>query len=177
MVRMQEGGETARPRSEIEHPFAREYPTHVDQAAEPITPVGDVIRAGGIVVPRATGIVDGHATCKRPAGYQPDEDRMTIAEFSITPIGKGASVGTYVARCLEIVDRSGMPYRLNAMGTVVEGHFEDILKLVARCHKAVAEDCERVSTILKIDDRKGASSELDAKVKGVERRLGRKLRT
>jgi len=102
---------------------------------------------------------------------------MKIAEFSITPIGKGASVGTYVARCLEIVDRSGMPYRLNAMGTVVEGHFEDILKLVARCHKAVAEDCERVSTILKIDDRKGASSELDTKVKDVERRLGRKLRT
>lgn len=102
---------------------------------------------------------------------------MTVAEFSITPIGKGASVGTYVARCLEIVDRSGMPYRLNAMGTLVEGEFDDILKLVARCHKAVAEDCERVSTILKIDDRKGATAQLEAKVRAVERRLGRKLRT
>jgi uncharacterized protein (TIGR00106 family) len=102
---------------------------------------------------------------------------MTVAEFSITPIGKGVSVGTYVARCLEIVDRSGMPYRLNAMGTVVEGEFDDILKLLARCHKAVAEDCERVSTILKVDDRKGASSQLEAKVKSVERRLGRELKT
>jgi len=102
---------------------------------------------------------------------------MAIAEFSITPIGKGSSVGTYVARCLDIVDRSGVPYRLNAMGTVVEGEFDDILKLIARCHKAVAEDCERVSTIVKIDDRKGASGQLDAKVKDVERRLGRKVRT
>ena len=102
---------------------------------------------------------------------------MTVAEFSVTPIGKGASVGTYVARCLEIVDRSGVPYRLNAMGTVVEGEFEDLLKLIARCHEAVAEDCERVSTTIKIDDRKGASGQLDAKVKAVERRLGRKLRT
>jgi len=102
---------------------------------------------------------------------------MTIAEFSITPIGKGSSVGAYVARCLDIVDRSGLPYRLNAMGTVVEGDFDDILKLVARCHKAVTEDSERVSTIVKIDDRKGASGQLDAKVKDVERRLGRKLRT
>jgi len=102
---------------------------------------------------------------------------MAIAEFSITPIGKGSSVGTYVARCLDIVDRSGLPYRLNAMGTVVEGGFDDILKLVARCHKAVTEDCERVSTIVKIDDRKGASGQLEAKVKDVERRLGRKLRT
>ena len=102
---------------------------------------------------------------------------MTVAEFSITPIGKGVSVGTYVARCLEIVDRSGMPYRLNAMGTVVEGEFDDILKLIAQCHKAVAEDCERVSTILKVDDRKGASSQLEAKVNSVERHLGRRLRT
>jgi uncharacterized protein (TIGR00106 family) len=102
---------------------------------------------------------------------------MTIAEFSITPIGKGSSVGTYVARCLDIVDRSGLPYRLNAMGTIVEGELDDVLKLIARCHKAVAEDCERVSTIVKIDDRKGASGQLDGKVKDVERRLGRKLRT
>ena len=102
---------------------------------------------------------------------------MTIAEFSITPIGKGSSVGTYVARCLDIVDRSGVPYRLNAMGTVVEGELDDVLTLIARCHKAVAEDCERVSTIVKIDDRKGTSGQLDAKVKDVERRLGRKLRT
>jgi uncharacterized protein (TIGR00106 family) len=102
---------------------------------------------------------------------------MTIAEFSITPIGKGSSVGTYVARCLDIVDRSGVPYRLNAMGTVVEGELDVVFKLIARCHKAVAEDCERVSTIVKIDDRKGTSGQLDAKVKDVERRLGRKLRT
>ena len=88
-----------------------------------------------------------------------------------------AGIGTYVSRCLDIVDRSGMPYRLNAMGTVVEGSFDDIMTLIARCHKAVAQDCERVSTIVKIDDRKGATGQLETKVKDVERRLGRKLRT
>jgi uncharacterized protein (TIGR00106 family) len=102
---------------------------------------------------------------------------MTIAEFSITPVGKGVSVGSYVSRCLDIVDRSGMPYRLNAMGTVVEGSVDDIMTLITKCHKAVAEDCERVSTIVKIDDRKGATGQLDGKVRDVERRLGRKLRT
>src|SRR5712691_1589989 len=74
---------------------------------------------------------------------------MTIAEFSITPIGKGVSVGEYVARSVDIVDRSGLPYRLNPMGTVIEGSFDEILALIARCHKAVMEDCERVSTIVK----------------------------
>ena len=102
---------------------------------------------------------------------------MTVAEFSITPIGKGVSVGKYVARCLDIVDRSGMPYRLNPMGTVVEGRFDEVLRLIARCHKAVARDCERVSTVIKIDDRKGATDQLVAKVVGIERRVGRKLKT
>ena len=102
---------------------------------------------------------------------------MTIAEFSITPIGKGVSVGEYVARSVDIVDRSGLPYRLNPMGTVIEGPFDEILALIARCHEAVMKDCERVSTIIKIDDRKGASKQLETKVVGVERRLGRKIRT
>jgi len=103
--------------------------------------------------------------------------KMTIAEFSITPIGKAVSVGEYVARCLDIVDRSGLAYRLNPMGTVVEGPFDEVVAVITRCHKAVRADCERVSTLIKIDDRKGARGQIDAKVADVEERLGRKLRT
>jgi len=100
-----------------------------------------------------------------------------LAEFSITPIGKGTSVSTYVARGLEIVEKSGLDYRMNPMGTVVEGPFDDVLALIAKCHKAVARDCERVSTIIKIDDRKGATGQIESKVRRVEEALGRKLRT
>ena len=102
---------------------------------------------------------------------------MTIAEFSITPIGKGAGVSEHVARAVDIVDRSGLPYRLNPMGTVVEGTFDQVLALIARCHKEIAKDCERVSTLIKIDDRKGVTDQLQSKVADVERRLRRKLRT
>ncbi len=102
---------------------------------------------------------------------------MTIAEFSIAPTGKDVSVSKYVARCLDLVDRSGLAYRLNPMGTVVEGPFDEVLALIARCHKAVAQDCERVSTIIKIDDRKGATNQIADKVTKVERLVGRKLRT
>jgi uncharacterized protein (TIGR00106 family) len=174
---MEERGEPAGARPDVEHPFPWDDAADLDQTAEPILLVDGGVGADGVVGLGATRIVDGHATWKRASTYEASEDCMTVAEFSVTPIGKGASVGTYVARCLEIVDRSGVPYRLNAMGTVIEGEFEDIMKLVARCHQAVAEDCERVSTIVKIDDRRGASGQLEAKVKAVERRLGRKLRT
>lgn len=100
-----------------------------------------------------------------------------LAEFSITPIGTGTSVGTWVARCLDLVDRSGLPYRLGPMGTTVEGELDEVLDLIKRCHRAVLEDVDRVSTLIKIDERKGASGQIDAKVTDVERRLGRKLRT
>ena len=102
---------------------------------------------------------------------------MAIAEFSISPIGKGTSVGEYVARAVDLVDRSGLPYRVNPMGTVVEGPLDEVVALIVRCHKAVAADCERVSTVVKIDDRKGVTGQLDAKVEGIERRLGRRVRT
>ena len=102
---------------------------------------------------------------------------MTIAEFSVSPTGKGASVSEYVARCLDLVDRSGLAYRLNPMGTVVEGPFDEVMALIAKCHQAVAADCERVSTVIKIDDRKGARDQIARKVSKVEHILGRKLRT
>jgi uncharacterized protein (TIGR00106 family) len=177
MLGAEQRGEPTGARPDVEHPLSWDDSADLDQAAEPVPSVQRGVRTGGVVVLGPARIVDRHATCKRASGYEAGEDLMTVAEFSVTPIGKGASVGTYVARCLEIVDRSGVPYRLNAMGTVVEGEFEDLLKLIARCHKAVAEDCERVSTTIKIDDRKGTSGQLDGKVKAVERRLGRKLRT
>jgi len=39
----------------------------------------------------------------------------------MSPLGKGESVGKYVARSLDIIDKSGVDYRLNPMGTVLEG--------------------------------------------------------
>ena len=102
---------------------------------------------------------------------------MTIAEFSIAPSGLDVSLSKYVARCLDLVDRSGLAYRLNPMGTVVEGPLDDVIALIVRCHKAVAADCDRVSTVIKIDDRKGARNQIEGKVASVERVLGRRLRT
>ena len=46
---------------------------------------------------------------------------MVLLEFSMTPLDKGESVSAYVARSLDIVDRSGLPYQLTPMGTIVEG--------------------------------------------------------
>jgi uncharacterized protein (TIGR00106 family) len=100
-----------------------------------------------------------------------------LAEFSVTPIGAGVSVSKYVAQCLRIIDESGLDYKINPMGTVVEGDFDEVMALIARCHRAVRRRCKRVSTIIKIDDRAGAKGGLTKKVARVERILRRKLKT
>ncbi|UCE74848.1 MAG: MTH1187 family thiamine-binding protein [Methanomassiliicoccales archaeon] len=98
-----------------------------------------------------------------------------LAEFTIFPIGEGVSLSKYVSRSLEIIDKSGLPYRINPMGTVVEGEWDEVMELIKKCHLAILEDTERVSTAIKIDDRKGVKNALDRKIKSVEEKVGREL--
>jgi uncharacterized protein (TIGR00106 family) len=102
---------------------------------------------------------------------------MVLLEFSISPLGKGESVGKYVARSLDIIDRSGLEYRLNPMGTILEGEWDDVFDVVRRCFQRMKKDCNRISCTIKVDYRKGHKGRLTAKTAGVEKRLKRKLRT
>lgn len=99
-----------------------------------------------------------------------------LIEFSIFPIGKDVSLSKYVARSLRLIEESGLPYRINPMGTVVEGSWDEVMELVKKCHMAVLEDTERVSTSIKIDDRKGITNALHRKITSVEEKVGRELK-
>ena len=102
---------------------------------------------------------------------------MVLLEFSMAPLEKGASVGEYVARSLKIIDDSGLDYRLHAMGTIVEGEIDEVLSVLRKCFDAMATDCERITCTAKLDYRRGHSGRLESKVKSVEEKLGRKLKT
>jgi uncharacterized protein (TIGR00106 family) len=99
-----------------------------------------------------------------------------IVEFSIVPIGNRSSIGGQVAEVLRIVDASGLPYKINPMGTVVEGSWSDIMKLIRKCHSLVMRHEGRVLTTITIDDRKGKADRINKKVRSVEKRLGRSLK-
>src|SRR5437868_8747957 len=98
---------------------------------------------------------------------------MVLLDFSMTPLGKGESVSPYVARCLEIVAASGLDYRLHAMGTTLEGEYDEVMAVLRRCFEALRSDCDRVTCSIKMDYRKGASGRLQSKVKKVETLLAR----
>lgn len=102
---------------------------------------------------------------------------MVLLEFSISPLEKGASVSEYVARSLEIIDASGLDYRLHAMGTIVEGDLDQVLDVLRTCMQAMAADCERITCTAKMDYRRGYSGRLASKVDSVEAKLGKNLKT
>ena len=102
---------------------------------------------------------------------------MLLAEVSIWPMDKGESVGPYVARCLDVIDRSGLPYKLGPLGTTIEGEWAAVMAVVQRCYEALEPDCNRIACTIKMDFRKGRSGRLESKVASVEQNLGRKLKT
>ena len=102
---------------------------------------------------------------------------MVLLEFSMSPMDKGESVSDYVSRSLEIVSDSGVDYRLNPMGTVLEGEWEEVMSVVKKCYETMRSDCKRITCSVKIDYREGINGRLESKMASVENKLGKKLRT
>ena len=102
---------------------------------------------------------------------------MVLLEFSMAPLTQGESVSTYVARSLDIVDKSGLPYQFTPMGTILEGEWDEVKAVVTACFEAMRADCARVGTNIKIDYREGPGERLQSKIESVQRKLGRPLVT
>jgi len=98
---------------------------------------------------------------------------MAIVAVSIAPIGAGTSVGRYVAEALRVARaQDRVRVELGAMFTTLEGDLGEILALVQRMQEAVfAAGAERVSTVVKIDERRDREARADEKVRAVERML------
>lgn len=95
-----------------------------------------------------------------------------LVEFSIVPLGKDVSIGPVVARVLKIVAESGITYKANPMGTVLEGEWDQVMDIIKECHQEVMKDAERAVTSIKIDDRKGKGGRIEKKLESVEQKLG-----
>ncbi|MBK6982241.1 MAG: MTH1187 family thiamine-binding protein [Betaproteobacteria bacterium] len=102
---------------------------------------------------------------------------MVLLEFSMSPFDKGESLSAYVARSLDIIDKSGVPYRLTPMGTILEGEWDEVMGVVTACFERMREDCKRISVSVRIDYREGKAGRLKSKVDAIEAKLGRKLST
>lgn len=98
---------------------------------------------------------------------------MAIAAVSLTPIGEGVSVSEHVAaavRVLEAQDR--VQWQLDSMFTTLEGEPDALFEVIRQMQEAVfAVGARRVSTVVKMDDRRDRKASMAEKVEAVTRRL------
>jgi uncharacterized protein (TIGR00106 family) len=94
-----------------------------------------------------------------------------LVAFSLTPLGVGEDVSQPVAAAVRVVRESGLPNQTNAMFTLVEGEWDEVMAVVKRAAEAVAAVAPRVSLVLKADIRPGVTGALTAKVERVEQLL------
>ncbi|MFH1070920.1 MAG: MTH1187 family thiamine-binding protein [Candidatus Glassbacteria bacterium] len=95
-----------------------------------------------------------------------------LAQMSLFPLGKTSGMSKDVARVIELIEQSGLPYQLTAMGTLIEGEWDEVMELVGRCRRKLLEEHKRIYMVLKVDDQPGVTGKLAGKVRSVEEKLG-----
>ncbi|AFO57318.1 MULTISPECIES: MTH1187 family thiamine-binding protein [Natrinema] len=94
-----------------------------------------------------------------------------VALLSVAPVIEDSMAGE-VAKAVEALEEFDVSYETNPMGTVIEAETTDELFAAAQAaHDAV--DGDRVSTVLKIDDKRTRDIDASEKVTVVEEHLGR----
>ncbi len=94
-----------------------------------------------------------------------------IAEFSIVPIGVGESLSAHVGRAFEVIESSGVAYEHHAMGTNLEGNWDEVMGVIKACRDRLLETSNRVSLSIKIDDRVGVTDGLQRKVASAKQHM------
>jgi uncharacterized protein (TIGR00106 family) len=100
---------------------------------------------------------------------------MAIVELSIVPVGiESTSVSSYVAGAIRVLEKTSLEFELTAMGTIISGNLDDILKTIRQMHESCFEaGAMRVLTQIKIDDRRDREGSIEQKVRSVREKLGR----
>src|SRR6476620_7354789 len=97
-----------------------------------------------------------------------------IAEVSFSPIGTATpSLSKYVVAALAVLkDYPQVEYKLNPMGTVLEGERADIIEAIEAMNEAIfVAGAQRVGTTLKIDERRDKPASMQHKVDAVQEQL------
>ncbi|MCK4378330.1 MAG: MTH1187 family thiamine-binding protein [Deltaproteobacteria bacterium] len=97
---------------------------------------------------------------------------MAMMEISVVPLGtKTTGVSLYVAGCLQKVTASGLEHQLTAMGTIVVGKVDELLRLAEDLHQLPFEmGAQRVVTTIKLDDRRDKPLSINGKIKAVQKK-------
>ncbi len=98
---------------------------------------------------------------------------IVVAELVVSPLGTGSpSISAYVADVERVLETFALKHLLTPMGTILEGELDEVLRAVRAVHEApFARGALRVSTSLRIDERRDKTLSMEGKVRAVEEKL------
>ncbi|MEW4371216.1 MTH1187 family thiamine-binding protein [Paenibacillus kandeliae] len=99
---------------------------------------------------------------------------MAIAEVTVIPVGTGStSLSSYVAQMQRVLDKQqGISIQLTPMSTIIEGEIGDVFRAIQALHESPFEEgAGRVSTAVKIDDRRDHPTSAQYKLDSVRSKL------
>lgn len=99
---------------------------------------------------------------------------MAVVEVTIAPMGTGTpSISHYVAHCHRVLEEAkDLKYQLTPMSTIIEGELDRILEVIRKMHEVPFEKgALRVSTSIRIDDRRDKELTMAGKLKAVTEKL------
>lgn len=97
-----------------------------------------------------------------------------LMEFAMFPTDKGASVSEYVSKVIDMIRNSGYPYKLSAMGTVVETDcMEAATDILNKAEHILSENASRIYCSAKFDIKQGKTGRLERKIQSVESKIGK----
>lgn len=99
---------------------------------------------------------------------------MAVVFVTVVPLGTSTpSVSKYIAGVERVLRDSGLKHELTGMGTIIEGDLDAILPVIRKMHEQpFSEGVLRVSTSIRIDDRRDKAGSIEGKVRSVREKLG-----
>ncbi|MCM3273884.1 MTH1187 family thiamine-binding protein [Paenibacillus elgii] len=100
---------------------------------------------------------------------------MAIVEVTVIPIGTATtSLSGYVADLHRLLEQAPEPiqFQMTPMSTIIEGELQDLFQVLQRLHEAPFQHgAQRVSTSIKIDDRRDKNASMEQKLRSVRNKL------
>jgi uncharacterized protein (TIGR00106 family) len=99
--------------------------------------------------------------------------KVVIVEFVVVPLGE-KSLSRYVAEVIKLLERKGVKYQLTPMATIIETKtVREAFDIIEEAHELMFRlGAERVSTTIRIDDRRDKERHMEDKVKSVLEKVG-----
>lgn len=97
-----------------------------------------------------------------------------LMNFAMFPTDKGPSVSEHVSKVIDMINKSGVSYKLTPMSTVVETNtFDEALEIVKRAYAILEPVSDRIYSTINFDIRKNKDNRIKQKIESVENKIGK----